>query len=86
MSWGIRGSKTETLHETQVAFSPDWTPQHKGLQLVCCIVTTYGNVHMYGWGASIREAIDKFSNFMHLKQLEDLVQIFSCFKRHFSWY
>jgi hypothetical protein len=27
--------KKGLLHGTQVVFSPDWTPQHKGLQLMC---------------------------------------------------
>jgi hypothetical protein len=60
---GLVGSynKKTLLHGTQVAFSPDRTPQHKGLQLVCCIVTTYGMVPVYGWDASTREVSGNFS-------------------------
>ena len=64
--------KKGLLRGTQVAFSPDWTPQHKGLQLVCCIGATYGMVPVYGWGTSTREVSGKFSNFMHLKQFDSI--------------
>jgi hypothetical protein len=64
--------KKGLLHGTQAAFSPDWTPQHKGLQLVCCIAATYGMGPVYGWGASTREVSGKFSKFMHLKQFDSI--------------
>ena len=64
--------KKGLLHGTQVALAPDWTPQLKGLQLVCCIAATYGMGPVYGWGASAREVSGKFSNFMHLKQFDSI--------------
>jgi hypothetical protein len=67
--------KKGRLHGTQAAFSPDWTPQHKGLQLVCCIAATYGMGPVYGWGASSREVSGKFSNFMHLKQCDSFTLV-----------
>jgi hypothetical protein len=60
--------KKGLLHGTQAAFSPDWTPQHKGLQRVCCTAATDGMGPVYGWGASAREVSGKFSTLMHLKQ------------------
>ena len=64
--------KKGLLHGTQVALAPDWTPQLKGLQLVCCIAATYGMGPVYGWGASAREVSGKFPNFMHLKQFDSI--------------
>jgi hypothetical protein len=56
--------KKGLLHGTQVAFSPDWTPQHKGF-LVCCVAANYGMGPVYGWDASTREVSGKFSTFIH---------------------
>jgi hypothetical protein len=64
--------KKGLLHGTQVALSPDWTPQYKGLQLVCCITTTHGMVPVYRLGASTRKVSGKFSNFMYLKQFDSI--------------
>ncbi len=64
--------KKGLLHGTQVTFSIDWPPQHKGPKLVCFIAATHGMVAVHGGGPSIREVISKFSRFTGSKQSDSI--------------